>query len=270
MGPTPQSEDILSQLDVLYDLTSGSDSPDDRSAMSGGFHTSSDTSAPRTGHCPEHAEGEQCDSTLQSESLSEVEKRKRGRPVGGALDRNDPNFVESERMKHSRESRVSGQCSLEEMLESPGMFYNPSMPNLVRKQEMPHHRLMVYLKAQGLSNKEVAERTGYNVVTVADVLKQPWARMLLVEELRIAGRDSLQGLLAGKCEDAVYTLVAVMDDKDEKGSTRVQAANSILNRCLGNPTQPLAISQTDDLKALSDAELIAQLQGIVKGGGGPN
>lgn len=270
MELTPQSEDILSQLDVLYDLTSGSDSPDDRSAMSGGFHTSSDTSAHRTGGRPEHTEGEQCDSTLQSESLSEIEQRKRGRPIGGSLDREDPNFSESDQMKRARESRVSGQCAIDEMLESPGMFYNPSLPQVVRKQEQSHHRLFVYLKAQGLSNKEIAVRTGYSVVTVADNLKQPWARNLLVEELRTAGRDALQGLLAGKCEDAVYCLVEVMDDKEEKGSTRVQAANSILNRCLGNPTQPLALSQTDDLKALSDAELIAQLQSLVKGGGGPN
>lgn len=196
--------------------------------------------------------------------------RKAGRPVGGSLDRSDPIFFESEQMQLTRESREQHADVLAETESLPDSFHGASRPNLFRKQEQAHHRLFVYLKAQGLSNKEIAERTGYSVVTVADNLRQPWARELLSEEMRIAGRDALQGLLAGHYEDAVYTLVEVMDDKKEKGSTRVQAANSILNRGLGNPTQPLSLSQTDDLKSMQDDELIAQLQALVKNGGGPN
>lgn len=261
---SPQAVEACSLLDELYDL------PVSVPSTSGEVGSSGCVRVPDAHHGGVLAskDGEPYEDSLTP--VVEVEKRKVGRPEGGKLDRSDPNFYESTTMKIHRVSREQGADAVQEMLNTPGMLHNPTLPLYIRTHEQAHHRLFIYLKAQGLSNKEIAERTEYNVATVNDVLKQPWARTLLVEELRIAGRDALQGLIASKYEDAVCTLVEVMEDKKQPGNTRVTAANSILNRGLGNPTQPLAVSNLTDLKSLADEELIAQLQGIVKNGGGPN
>src|SRR5262245_42118388 len=49
---------------------------------------------------------------------------------------------------------------------NPNRLFNDRPPNLRILHEKPEHRVLVFLKAQGLSNTEIAQRTGYQIAWV--------------------------------------------------------------------------------------------------------
>lgn len=116
-------------------------------------------------------------------------------------------------------------------------LHNDRDPNLVIKSEKPEHRIIIFLKAQGLSNVEIAERTGNSGPWVGQVLRQPWARQRLLEELDSLGRDAARELLAGQCVDSILTAVDLRDNPKTPAGVRLAAANSLLDRHLGKPVQ---------------------------------
>ena len=113
-------------------------------------------------------------------------------------------------------------------------------PNLAILDEKPEHRLIVYLKAQGFSNKEVSDKTGYTQPWVSQITRQPWFRLRLVQELREAGVDQIQQVLKSNALDSIFTLVDLRDDPQAPKSVRKAAADSLLDRYLGKPTQKFA------------------------------
>lgn len=122
---------------------------------------------------------------------------------------------------------------------SPGAdnFHNAKPPSLEIIEEKPEHRLMVFLKAQGLTNGELAERMNYSHAQVSQITRQPWWRARFAEECKIAGRDAIEAFLKGEALPSLEALVEIRDNPEEKGSARVAAANSILDRAFGKPTQ---------------------------------
>lgn len=155
-----------------------------------------------------------------------------------------------------------GSQELQELYESdPDRFHNDTRPYVGLKKESPVHRLMIYMKACGASNKEIAEKLDLTPQTVANVLKQPWARLRLVEELRAQGHDALQGLLKGTAADSIFRLIEERDNANAKPSERIAAANSLLDRFLGKPIQKVeervgALPDPADVEAI-DRELQA-------------
>lgn len=110
-------------------------------------------------------------------------------------------------------------------------------PNLAILDEKPEHRLIVYLKAQGFSNKEVSDKTGYTQAWVSQITRQPWFRLRLVQELREAGVDQIQQVLKANALDSIFTLVDLRDDPQAPKAVRKACADSLLDRYLGKPTQ---------------------------------
>lgn len=121
--------------------------------------------------------------------------------------------------------------------------------------EQPAHRIMVMLRAQGLSHREIADHTGYNEVAVGNILRQPWAKARLVQMLADAGKDPLVEMLRGEVMNSVFTLMEVRDNAGEKGATRVAAARELLDRSLGKSvqrTENINVNATpDDLDSLN-------------------
>jgi hypothetical protein len=77
----------------------------------------------------------------------------------------------------------------------------------------------------------------------------------------------VQGLARKRSPEAINTLAAIMDDKKAPPAARVAAANSLLDRGYGKPTQPISQTLTRiDPSTMSDAELAA----IVRNGIQPN
>lgn len=150
-------------------------------------------------------------------------------------------------------------------------LFNSKDPNLAILHEKPEHRLCIFLKVQGLTNREIAAKVGYTEPWVSQLLRQPWARTRIVHELQAAGRDIVQGLLATEAAESVYRLIELRDQDEEKGVARA-AADSILDRFLGKPTQHVKTEQVKrtagDIEAV-DRELAElereekRLRGIV-------
>lgn len=120
--------------------------------------------------------------------------------------------------------------------ESVDVLYNAKDPNLGILSESPRHRMVIYLKAQGLANRKIAHRMGYTDAWVSQILRQPWARLRLLEELRIGGREGVQGILQAEAEESVYTLIGLRDAAEDEG-VRLRASQDLLDRYLGKATQ---------------------------------
>lgn len=141
-------------------------------------------------------------------------------------------------------------------------FHNARGAAYTLASERPEHRICIFLKAQGLSNVDIAKRMDRTAVWVAYVVKQPWARERIAQEIRESGRDTLQGLLMGEAENSLWTLVEIRDDVSDKtrSSDRISASNALLDRLLGKPNQPISHTGKIDVTSMSDEDLVAMLQ----------
>ncbi len=140
-------------------------------------------------------------------------------------------------------------------------------PNLAIINEKPEHRLIVYLKAQGHSNKEVADRTGYTQTWISQLTRQPWFRLRLVQELKEAGVDAIESVLKSTALDSVFTLIDIRDDDSAPKAVRSACANSLLDRFRGKPVQTVQheekrLPKTSEISAIDSelAELDSQLK----------
>jgi hypothetical protein len=132
-----------------------------------------------------------------------------------------------------------------------------NQPNFAILSEKAEHRIIVYLKAQGLSNKEVAERTGYTQSWVCQITRQPWFRLRLVQELKEAGVDAVQQVLKATVLDSVFTLIDIRDDPTTPKAIRSQNCERLLDRYFGKPTQKV---ESDDKRMPSSPEIHALKQ----------
>jgi hypothetical protein len=138
-------------------------------------------------------------------------------------------------------------------------LFNSLDPNLAILHEKPHHRLILYMAARDFSNHEIAEASGFTAPWISQVLRQPWARKVLTEELNRAGRDELSGILEGAAKDSLFTLIELRDSAENE-SVRRSAADSLLDRFLGKPKQSIEHHVDGDLASIDDSKLVAELQ----------
>lgn len=124
-----------------------------------------------------------------------------------------------------------------EYLNGGNALANDNPPNLAIKSERPEHRIILYLKAQGLSNQDIATKTGYGYQWVCQIVRQPWFRKAFVDMVEDAGKDATEEFLKGETLNSLHVLVEVRDNPNAKDAARVAAANAVLDRALGKPTQ---------------------------------
>lgn len=154
--------------------------------------------------------------------------------------------------------------------ESDKALFGDRPPNLAIKHERPEHRLIVYLKASGMTNQEIATKTGYGYQWICQLVRQPWFRQRFIEECEASGRDAIHSFLEGEMIPSLETLVEIRDNERAKDASRVAASNSLLDRFLGKPTQKVETESTS--KGLDDArksvdELEAQVAELRKQNG---
>lgn len=136
--------------------------------------------------------------------------------------------------------------------------FNPRDPSLAIQHEQPKHRLICYLKAQGLSYKEIGERVQAAPGWVAQVVRQPWAKVLIYEEIQKAGAAVLEKLLESSALDSIHKLIDIRDDIAAPKHVQLQAANSLLDRYLGKPTQKVETEITH--KSVNVEEIQRELE----------
>jgi transcriptional regulator with XRE-family HTH domain len=154
----------------------------------------------------------------------EVEPEKANVPRNPQLFKDNPVFNTAEELAY---------------FASEDRLHNSLEPNLGIIHEKPEHRAMVYMKAQGLSNNEVAEKTGYSVSWVSQICRQPWFRKQLIKELKNAGVDAVRKCIQAAALDSVFTLIDLRDDIKAPAAVRSRNADSLLDRYLGKATQHL-------------------------------
>lgn len=153
--------------------------------------------------------------------------------------------------------RAGGEAIREEFAGCEDKLYNDRDPHYLIKHQRPEHRVMILLKAQGNSNKEIAQTLGVSAVSVANVLKQPWARKQLLEEINKAGRNEVIQVFKGAALDVAEAVVGIVNDPEARDSDKISASNLILDRLFGKATQPMDINlDGSKLKTMSDAELL--------------
>lgn len=121
--------------------------------------------------------------------------------------------------------------------DSPSRLFDETSPNLVILHEKPEHRAIVFMKAQGFSNREIASHSGYTESWVSQVVRQPWARQRILSILHTQGEDAVRLAIQGSALDSVYTLIDIRDNDKAPASARLGAASNLLDRFLGKPTQ---------------------------------
>lgn len=161
----------------------------------------------------------------------------------------------------ARLARPDVAAMAEAYFESGDALVGDKLPNNVRLSEKPHHRIMIWLAAQGMSPQKIAEKLEVSHQCVVQTLRQPWARAKLTQYLREAGLDEVQAFLKNEVSPSLEVLRAVRDEPTTSSRDKIAAANAILDRALGKPTQKIESDNTTrnvpaDLQRL-DAELAA-------------
>ena len=143
-----------------------------------------------------------------------------------------------------KNSPLSGSIVEQDYARDPDrLFGDVNNPNLVILKEKPEHRLIVYLKAQGLSNNDIAERTGYTYPWVSQITRQPWFKQRLIDELKVSGRDLIHETLRVEAPECIATLVDLRDNS-ESPAVRLGASKDLLDRYLGKATQRVESTST--------------------------
>ena len=133
-------------------------------------------------------------------------------------------------------------------------LHNPTDPRWTLKREKYEHRLIIYLKCNGFTNREIANKTGFHIVTINNVCKQSWARAIILAEITRAGRDQVETVLQGEALESVLKLIDIRDDDKTPVEVKRKAANDLLDRYMGKPNQPITHAEVDP-RQLSDIQL---------------
>lgn len=133
------------------------------------------------------------------------------------------------------ENRPDVQAQVEEYLGLATKMHGAKPPNLVIAKEKPEHRLILLLKAKGMSNREIAQETGYTDAWLSQLTRQPWFQTRLCELLGRAQDEIVDGIARVEAANSMFKLVHL---RDHAKSEPVQAdcAKEILNRFQGKPT----------------------------------
>jgi hypothetical protein len=132
-------------------------------------------------------------------------------------------------------------------------------PVRIARRETPVHRTMVNMAVAGYTNREIAMFTGYSPATVATAIKQPHARKYMIQEAKKTVQDEIKELLASEALPSIKRLITVRDSQDARSSDVIAASNSLLDRFLGKPVQPITENQKPPSE-MTDAELKAQVE----------
>jgi len=148
----------------------------------------------------------------------------------------------------------SEQCAHRpEVAALADMYFNDSdrlagdrLSAVTLQQERPIHRIMIYLHAQGSSVKDIATHTGFTSQAVSNILRQPWARLRLVQILKESGGDEVKHFLTHEVAPSLTILREIRDgDIPGRTSDRLTAASAILDRALGKPTVNVKTDNTN-------------------------
>jgi len=155
-------------------------------------------------------------------------------------------------------NRTSLAAAAAEYDDLPDKLFNDSLATgfnvPLLKREKPEHREMLLLKLQGYTNIEIARMMGVQPVTVGYVMRQPWARLRLIQMIQERGLVGVDNLLRSEVVPSIMTLAEVRDDPDARKGDRVTAARVLMEQWLGKPlarVESAEVAVSTDIATLS-------------------
>ena len=127
---------------------------------------------------------------------------------------------------------------------------------VVRKQEKNSDRIIGMLHAQGYSGVAIADHLQISKATVYTVLRLPWVRELVREEIAKYGVDAVHQQLSASLMDNISFLQDTVNNADVQTRDRISAAKELIDRTLGKSQQTITHKQDLDLEKLSDEALM--------------
>ena len=149
--------------------------------------------------------------------------------------------------------------------QAPDALFNAKEPNLQVKHEKPEHRYLLWMKAQGASNREIAGQSGYSESWLSQLFRQPWAQETLVRMLKESGKsvlDQTLEIIQGEAVNSLNRLVAIRDDPEAPYPVQRACCVDILEQYLGKPKQKVEVDQTRSKESVE--ELDARLADLEK------
>lgn len=130
--------------------------------------------------------------------------------------------------------------------------------NILVNTSNPKLEIVANLLACGKTRKEISETLGISYSNAVNISAQPYVKKRVQELLRVHGGSVVENLLKSQLAQSVEVVIEIRDDPNEKGSTRLQAANSLLDRILGKPTQHIKTEKVTDIDEA--AKTMAEVQ----------
>lgn len=125
----------------------------------------------------------------------------------------------------------------------------------------PRLRLVATLLAQGKTKREIATLLDCSYSAVINYAAQPIVKQYVSDLLREAGGNEVKSFLGSQILGSLETLVEIRDNPSARASDRTAAANSILDRALGKPTQHIESTvSTIENATLEVADLTTRLK----------
>lgn len=144
-------------------------------------------------------------------------------------------------------------------------LYGATEPSVELKHEKPVHRIMINLKAEGYDDEEIGRITGYTGAGVRVILKQEWAMREVLEKIERSGKSQIEKVHSLLHEEMVNNIEFLRDLRDNEKAgigERRKAANDLLNRTFGHPTQPILHEHKQiDPNQLDDSDLAKIVSG---------
>lgn len=136
-------------------------------------------------------------------------------------------------------------------------FFNPADPQLAVLHEQPWHRMALWMKVQGASNRVIAKHVGKTPEWIGQLTRQPWARTRMLEMMNEQGADEVQTILQGAVADSVYKLIELRDDEETPAAVVRGCCTDIVHQILGKPRQQVEHTAGSGMEHVSDEELKA-------------
>jgi hypothetical protein len=175
-----------------------------------------------------------------------------------------PGAFTSEKPSPYEASGAADLATAEDYRNNPDALYNDRAPRYEIKSQKPEHRTIIFLKAEGNTNREIARVMGMSEVAISNILRQPWARTQLLDEINKAGRNEVVTIFKGAAAEVAQQMVDIVNNPEARAGDKISAGHLILDRLFGKATQPLAHSFSDsDLKSMSDEQLMKLASGSI-------
>lgn len=114
------------------------------------------------------------------------------------------------------------------------------------QSEKPWHRLAIMMASSGSTVTEIAEKLERTVTWVSLLLRQPWARERLVNEIQRAGRNEIETLLKSAGPSAIQRVIELSESAKNE-AVRLAANREIIDRLLGKAVEKIEVTRKPDL-----------------------